>query len=127
MGRDSVSGFPHIGAPNKVRNPMNIFASRRSLLKCLALTAGAVVGARAARSAELTRLDPREPAAAALGYVENAAQIDGKKYPADGQGSECDKCLQLQGKSGAEQRPCALFPGKLVAVTGWCTAWTAEM
>jgi hypothetical protein len=35
--------------------------------------------------------------------------------------------LQLQGAAGSDYRPCAIFKGKLVAVAGWCSAWTAEM
>ena len=62
-----------------------------------------------------------------LGYVESASQIDAKKFPQFVPGSSCENCLQLQGKPGNNYRPCSLFPGKLVSVSGWCSAWTAEM
>jgi hypothetical protein len=102
--------------------------SRRNLLKGLALgAAGAAIGARAASGADTAKLDVHDPHAVALGYVENASQVDAKKYPQYVAGSNCDNCLQLQGKPGNNYRPCALFPGKLVAVSGWCSAWTAEM
>jgi hypothetical protein len=68
-----------------------------------------------------------DPAATALGYVENAADVDPKKFPRYVAGSNCDNCLQLQGKPGNNYRPCNLFPGKLVAVAGWCSGWTAEV
>jgi hypothetical protein len=102
--------------------------SRRNLLKGLALgAAGAVVGARAAPGAETAKVDVHDPQAVALGYVENASQVDTKKYPQYAAGSNCDNCLQLQGKPGNNYRPCTLFSGKLVAVSGWCSGWAAEM
>jgi hypothetical protein len=102
--------------------------SRRTLVKTLPL-AIAVAGfaARQSRGAEPQKLDVKDPAAVALGYVESAAQVDLKKYPAFVKGSTCENCLQLQGKAGSEFRPCTLFPGKLVAVGGWCSGWTPEM
>lgn len=106
----------------------NSLSSRRSLVKTLA--AGAVVAAlplRPARSADTPHLDVHDPSAVALGYVENAAEIDPKKFPRYVAGSTCDNCLQLQGKPGNNYRPCNLFPGKLVAVGGWCSGWTAEI
>jgi hypothetical protein len=100
--------------------------ARRKLLKGLALgVAGAALGARGA--AEAPKLDVHDRQAVALGYVENASQVDVKKFPQYVAGSNCDNCLQLSGKPGSSYRPCALFPGKLVAVSGWCSGWTAEM
>jgi hypothetical protein len=99
--------------------------SRRLFLETLALSAGGSF-APLARAAP-QKLDVNDPAARALGYVENAAQVDGKKYPAYAKGSNCDNCLQLQGKAGDNYRPCGLFTGKLVSVSGWCSGWTAEM
>ena len=102
--------------------------SRRSLLKGLALgAAGAAIGSRPARSADAVKVDVHDPQAVALGYVENASQVDTKKYPHYVAGSNCDNCLQLQGKPGNDFRPCTLFAGKLVAVSGWCSGWAAEM
>jgi hypothetical protein len=102
--------------------------SRRDLLKGLALgAAGAAIGARPANGADAAKVDIHDPQAVALGYVESASQVDAKKYPQFVAGSNCDNCLQLQGKPGNNYRPCTLFAGKLVAVAGWCTGWTAEM
>jgi hypothetical protein len=103
-------------------------ASRRSLLQTLTLTVTAgLMAARNLRADELPKLDTADPAAKALGYVEDAARVDAKKYPTYIKGSNCDNCLQLQGKAGNAYRPCSLFPGKLVAVSGWCSGWTVEM
>ena len=107
---------------------MNV--TRREVVKNLSLAAGlsaAALLSRQARSAAPARLDVKDPAAIAVGYVENAGQVDIKKYPAYVKGSNCENCLQLQGSAGDNYRPCGLFPGKLVSVSGWCTAWTAEI
>jgi hypothetical protein len=106
----------------------NVTVTRRVVVKNLAVAAGAAAALPSARawSAE-PRLDVKDPAAVALGYVVNASQVDAKKYPNYVQGSNCENCLQLQGSAGNTYRPCSLFPGKLVSVSGWCTSWTAEM
>jgi len=31
--------------------------------------------------------------------------------------------MYIQGEDGAEWRPCAIFPGKVVAAKGYCSAW----
>lgn len=102
--------------------------NRRSLLKSVSAAAAAAAFFRSggSRAAELPHLDVKDPSAVALGYVENATQVDAKKYPTFVKGSRCDNCLLLQGSSGA-YRPCNLFPGKLVSAAGWCSGWTAEI
>jgi hypothetical protein len=106
--------------------------TRRAMLKTFGLAAGAAAGAavvapRRAQGAEPPHLDVKDPTAVALGYVENAAQVDVKKYPDFVQGTNCENCLQLQGTPGNNYRPCSLFPGKLVSVSGWCKSWTPEI
>jgi hypothetical protein len=102
--------------------------SRRAIVKRLTAAAGfAAVQPCWAESPQAARLDVKDPAALALGYVENASQVDGKKYPGYVKGSNCENCLLLQGAAGDNYRPCSLFPGKLVSVSGWCSGWTAEM
>jgi hypothetical protein len=59
--------------------------------------------------------------------VEHASDVDVKKFPTYVKGSTCENCLQLQGTAGNNYRPCGLFPGKLVSVSGWCSGWAAEM
>jgi len=80
-----------------------------------------------AQGAEPVRLDVKDPAALAQGYVLNASQVDTQKYPQYAQGSSCENCLLLQGTAGNTYRPCSLFPGKLVSVGGWCKGWAAEI
>jgi hypothetical protein len=106
---------------------MNV--TRRELIKNLSLAAAlpAALPWRETRGAAPERLDVKDPAAAALGYVENAAQVDTKKYPAFVKGSTCENCLLLQGSAGNNYRPCSVFPGKLVSVSGWCKSWAPEI
>jgi len=114
---------------------MKALMTRRTALRQLSLAAGAgyVLGGRALHAADnpgpgaLPHLDPHDATAVKFAYVDEASQVDPKKNPAFIAGSNCDNCLQLAGKAGDTWRPCALFPGKLVKTSGWCTAWTAEM
>lgn len=103
--------------------------TRRNVFKNLSIAA--VISAdllwRPTRGAAPEQLDVKDPAAVALGYVLKVAEVDVKKYPDYVPGSNCENCLQLQGSAGNSYRPCGLFPGKLVAVGGWCKGWTPEM
>jgi High potential iron-sulfur protein len=103
--------------------------TRRAVVKNIGAAAGISIAlpGRLVRGAEPARLDEKDPAAIALAYVSNAAAIDAKKHPEFVQGSTCENCLQLQGAAGNNYRPCSLFPGKLVSVSGWCKGWAAEM
>jgi hypothetical protein len=103
-------------------------ASRRDALKRLGLAVGAAaLPLRTLRAAEPAHLSVTDPSAVAVGYVENALQVDPKKYTGYAKGQTCENCLQLQGAAGVPYRPCSLFPGKSVAVAGWCSAWTPEI
>ncbi|MGD0501985.1 MAG: high-potential iron-sulfur protein [Steroidobacteraceae bacterium] len=102
--------------------------SRRAVVQTLALGAVAGLATQRLHGAESTqKVDIHDPAAVALGYVEKASEVNGKKYPQFVPGSNCENCLQLQGKAGNDYRPCGLFSGKLVSVSGWCSGWAAEM
>ena len=109
--------------------PARKILSRRAALGALALgvTAAALPIGRGRSADAPGKLDVHDPAAVALGYVENASQVDTKKFPQYVPGSSCENCLQLQGKAGDNYRPCGLFPGKLVSVSGWCSGWAAEI
>jgi|SRR5271156_6460236 len=109
--------------------PVNAAAvTRRALVKNLGLAAAcAALPFQASRASEPQRLGIKDPAAVALGYVDNADQVDAKKYPAYVKGSTCENCLLLQGSGGESYRPCSLFPGKVVSAAGWCSGWTAEI
>lgn len=100
--------------------------SRRLALQSLAAAVGAVA-LRHAYADGLPKLDIKDPAATAVAYVENATRVDANGNPTFIKGSNCGNCSLLQGKEGNDYRPCSLFPGKLVAVSGWCSGWAVEM
>ena len=60
--------------------------------------------------------------AVALGYKANTAQVDQKKYPKHTAEQKCVNCQLYQSKS-ANDGSCAVFPGKLVAASAWCSAY----
>lgn len=96
-----------------------------ALLDAVVSTASAQAAAPAAAPATLPRLDLNDPSAKALLYVEDASKVDRKnplaaRFTPD---QNCANCSQIQGKDGDAFRPCAIFPGKLVASKGWCSVW----
>ena len=86
--------------------------------------AGALLGP--ASGAQSTKVDEKEPQAAALGYVDDAAKAAARKQPKYAPGQECANCALYQGKGGDATGPCALFAGRHVAARGWCTAWVKK-
>ena len=74
----------------------------------------------------MLRTCPRLPwtiqQAVALKYVHDVAEVD-PATPRFDPSQNCANCAQIQGDEGAEWRPCAIFPGKLVAAKGWCSVW----
>jgi high potential iron-sulfur protein len=103
--------------------------SRRALLKRLSLSAGvgAAVPARPTRAAEPARLDVDDPEAAKVSYILEARLLDTNLHPNYVPGSRCENCMLIQDKPGYAYRPCSLFPGKLVKVSGWCTSWQPQI
>ena len=99
--------------------------SRRTFIIALS-TACAAMGAERALAADAAKLDPKDPQAAALGYVADATQADKAKYPTYAAGQDCAKCALYQGKPGDAFGPCAIFAGKQVAGPGWCSAFAKK-
>jgi hypothetical protein len=92
--------------------------SRRSLLASALVAAGvapsfALVGKAFGAAAPL---DPAEPTAKALGYVETSGKPDQK----------CANCVQFQGAAADKRAACAIFPGKSVSAGGWCSVWAKK-
>lgn len=104
---------------------MGQFISRRDVLRTLAIAAGALgeLEAASVRAAELPHVAPNDPTGMALGYVDDAKNVDPKKSTSYQPGQQCSNCLQLQGSAGQTWRPCNLFPGKTVNANGWCRVW----
>lgn len=94
--------------------------SRRHFIQFCALAGSTALPAAARAQAPL--VDEQSTQAQALGYVGNAARVDRAKYKQYAAGQHCGGCALYQGGSAANGK-CALFPGKEVAATGWCSAY----
>ena len=94
--------------------------SRRSFLQAVPVAGAALLGSRLALAADL---DPKDPQAAALGYVTDATKVDKAKFTKYAPGQDCASCQLYQGKPGEASGPCPLFAGKNVAAKGWCSAF----
>jgi hypothetical protein len=97
--------------------------SRRSFIRVIPLAALASWITRPAFAAEL---DPKDPQAAALGYVPDATKADKAKFPKYAAGQLCGNCQLYLGKAGDATGPCALFGAKSVAAKGWCSAYVKK-
>jgi len=103
-------------------------SSRRQFLNRLAVASASLPivvllgDVRTARAEEVAKMDPEDPMAKALKYVEDATQFEGR----GDESAVCDNCIHYSGEAGAEWGPCALFQGKLVAAKGFCTAWVQK-
>jgi hypothetical protein len=100
---------------------------RRTLLKGALLGVAAVpVSGLLGRTATAAsgRVDPNEPQAKSLGYVEDAAKVDAKANPNFKPGQNCANCLQAPtAKPGMSEVPCNIFAGRPVTAKGWCKVY----
>ena len=100
---------------------------RRDVLK------GALIGVAAvpvtallgrAEAAAAGKVDPNEPQAKSLGYVEDASKVDAKANPNFKPGQHCANCLQVPaGKEKGDWIPCNIFAGRNVSAKGWCKVY----
>jgi hypothetical protein len=74
------------------------------------------------RATSAPLLDPKDPGARAVRYVEDA-----KRAKEAAAGSTCASCALYQGTATSRQGPCQLFPGKEVKAAGWCASWAPQM
>jgi hypothetical protein len=100
--------------------------SRRTFIRILPLAGALALGAEAALAADATKVDPKDPQAAALGFVADATEADKAKYPKYAAGQSCGGCQLYQGKPGDAAGPCAIFGGKQVSSKSWCSAYTKK-
>ena len=104
--------------------------SRRSIIKS-GLIAGALlptVGliSRNAAAAALPPLDPNDPTAKALGFVNDATKVDTKTQATFKPNQKCGTCAQFQGKPSDATGGCTIFAGKSVPTGGWCQVWAQK-
>lgn len=104
--------------------------TRRRFLSnaAVAFPVGVIVVESTARAQDIPRVELDDPTAQALFYVHDVENLDttdprAARYE---EGQTCANCIQIQGEDGEDWRPCNLFPGKLVAATGWCSVWAEK-
>lgn len=72
----------------------------------------------------LPKLEESDPAARFVGYVEDAARVDRKKYPKFEPGQDCFSCDLYRARPATQPwGGCTLFPRHVVAGKGWCDAF----
>lgn len=100
--------------------------SRRTFLISATGAASALAAARFAFAQGSAPLLESDPQAQALGYKTDATKADKAKFPKYAAGQMCGNCQLYQGKPADATGPCSLFPNKLVASKGWCSAWVKK-
>ena len=102
---------------------------RRSFLKnslfglsALATTSAVSIPANADGLPELTETDPM---AISLGYKKDTATVDAAKQPKHNPDHNCANCALYTSKTPTAGT-CAIFAGKEVSATGWCTVWAPK-
>jgi hypothetical protein len=98
-------------------------ATRRVFMLQVASGPAALVGVTAWAQAAPAKVDPKDPQAAPLGYIEDSSQVDAKRFPRRTAEQVCANCQVYAGKANEPSGPCAVFAGKLVPANGWCSAW----
>jgi outer membrane biosynthesis protein TonB len=78
-------------------------------------------------AAQLVRLTEDDPAAAALGYKNDASSVDKAKYPQYKAGQQCRNCTLYSGAADAAYGPCSIYPGKEVNANGWCATYAPKV
>lgn len=71
----------------------------------------------------LQKVEEDDPMAKALHYLHDAGSVDAAKRASD---RYCNNCVLYQGGVADEWAPCSIFPGKVVAGRGWCSAWAPK-
>ena len=98
--------------------------SRRNLFKLAGAGSLAIlmpVGSRFGSAFAQEKLDPENAQAKALGYVHDTTTVDEGKWASHSNDQKCSNCQLKQGDG--EWFGCSIFPNKLVANNGWCSAW----
>ncbi len=100
--------------------------TRRTFMMHVA--AGGSVLATSAAMAQATgqKVDEKDAAAAALGYVADTSKVDKKKFAKHTADQKCTNCNFFVGKATDAWGGCPLFAGKQVAGPGWCSAWVKK-
>jgi hypothetical protein len=72
---------------------------------------------------ELPRVSEDSEMALALNYKHDAQTVDAAKRASD---RYCYNCSLFAGAEDDAWAGCSIFPGKVVAGRGWCSAWSPK-
>jgi len=97
--------------------------SRRRFIQIAPLAAASLWAAGPVHAQLVVEKDPQ---AAALGYVADAARADKAKFKNYAAGQQCGNCALYQGKAADAAGGCPLFAGRQVAGKGWCSAYSKK-
>ena len=100
--------------------------TRRTFMMHVA--AGGSVLATSAATAQATgpKVDEKDAAAAAVGYVADTSKVDKKRFAKHTTAQICTNCNFFVGKATDAWGGCPLFASKQVAGPGWCSAWVKK-
>ncbi len=110
----------------KTRRSRLSLLSRRRFIKTAGAATTAVTigfGTTAIGAEENPRVNEDDPMAKALNYVHDAKTVDAAKRFSD---RYCNNCALYAGSADDEWAACSIFPGKVVAGKGWCSAWAPK-
>jgi High potential iron-sulfur protein len=99
-------------------------SNRRTFLLQVAAAGSALAASQA--QAQAAKVDEKDPQAMGLGYVQDTAKADAKKFPKHSKDQKCSNCALFQGKAADAWGGCPLFGTKQVAGGGWCSAWAKK-
>ena len=103
--------------------------ARRQFMQLSAVAAAGLVlkPGQEAQAQDMPKLDPADAQAQSLKYTHDAASVDPASRANPAADQNCANCALIQGNDGDEWRPCQIFPGKLVAASGWCSVWAPKV
>lgn len=107
------------------RSRLSLLSRRRFIKSAGAATTAVTIGfgTSAIGAEEKPRVSEDDPMAKALNYVHDARTVDSAKRFSD---RYCYNCALYAGNRDDEWAKCSIFPGKLVAGQGWCSAWAPK-
>lgn len=98
-----------------------IFLIKSAAAACVPLINPVAAFARAEQ-----HLDESDPEARAFNYHRNASEVDLQRFPQYRSGACCASCGLLTRQVGNDTGRCAIFAEKEIALTGWCTNYSAK-
>ena len=95
---------------------------RRNFMLQVVVASSALAASRVHAQAAGPKLEESDPQAMSLGYKQDSAKVDDKKFAKHEGSQTCANCQYFQGGAAAAG-PCQIFAGKSVAAKGWCQVW----